>query len=258
MLPLKIILLLTVSDWISSHNSEKMSFAVSFELNDKMFLKDPRETEVGRRIIQNSIELIEELGFEKFTFRKLAKRIHTTEASVYRYFENKHVLLIYLVSWYWEWVNYLIEIGIMNVSDACTKLKIVIDNIVDASMENPAVSYVNERLLHNIVISEGSKAYHTKNVDSENKDGLFLSYKNLTLKVAEIICEINPAFPYPRSLASNLFEMANNQIYFAHHLPRLTDIKDRDAQHSEIKQLLEFYLFKLLNLPMEAQGRGPV
>jgi AcrR family transcriptional regulator len=212
-----------------------------------MYLKDPQDTDVGRRIIKNSIELIDELGFESFNFKKLAQRISTTEASVYRYFENKHILLIYLVSWYWEWVHYLIDIETLNIEDPKRKLSIAIDNIINASMENPSVNYVNEAILHRIVIAEGSKAYHTKDVDAENKEGMFLSYKNLSLCLADIIIEVNPEFPYPRSLASNLFEMANNQIYFADHLPRLTDLKGKEAANADLKNLLEFFAFKLLD-----------
>lgn len=224
-----------------------MSFGVRFKLNENMYLKDPQDTDVGRRIIKNSIELIDELGFESFNFKKLAQRISTTEASVYRYFENKHILLIYLVSWYWEWVHYLIDIETLNIEDPKRKLSIAIDNIINASMENPAVNYVNEAILHRIVIAEGSKAYHTKDVDAENKEGMFLSYKNLSLCLADIILEVNPDFPYPRSLASNLFEMANNQIYFADHLPRLTDLKGKAAANADLKNLLEFFAFKLLD-----------
>lgn len=224
-----------------------MSFGVRFKLNENMYLKDPQDTDVGRRIIKNSIELIDELGFESFNFKKLAQRISTTEASVYRYFENKHILLIYLVSWYWEWVHYLIDIETLNIEDPKRKLSIAIDNIINASMENPSVNYVNEAILHRIVIAEGSKAYHTKDVDAENKEGMFLSYKNLSLCLADIIIEVNPEFPYPRSLASNLFEMANNQIYFADHLPRLTDLKGKEAANADLKNLLEFFAFKLLD-----------
>ncbi len=224
-----------------------MSFGVSFKLNEKMYIKDPQDTDVGRRIIKNSIELIDELGFEGFTFRKLAKRINTTEASVYRYFENKHVLLIYLVSWYWEWVHYLINIHTMNVFEPKKKLSIAIDQIIDASMENPAVNYVNENLLHKIVIAEGAKAYHTKDIDNENKEGMFMSYKEVADCVSDIILELNPTFPYPHSLASNLFETANNQLYFAHHLPKLTDLKDEDREHSDLRRMLEFFAFKLLD-----------
>ena len=53
-----------------------------------------------------------EIGFESFTFKKLAAKIESTEASVYRYFENKHKLLIYLVSWYWNWVEYRLDMEI--------------------------------------------------------------------------------------------------------------------------------------------------
>lgn len=225
-----------------------MSFTVSFNLNEKMYLKNPQETEVGHRILENSIILIDQLGFEAFTFRKLAKKINTTEASVYRYFENKHKLLVYLVSWYWEWVHYLIEIGVMNVRESKKRLEIAIDSIINASYENQTISYINESILQRIVIAEGSKAYHTKEVDQENKVHLFSSYRDLVIFLSGIILEVKSDFPYPTSLASNLFEMANNQIYFAHHLPRLTDIKDKDAQHSELKKLLEFYAFKLLDV----------
>ena len=57
------------------------------------------------------------------------------------------------------------------------KLKIIINSFVSASKENPSVSYVNESILHNIVIQTG-KVYHTKKVDSENSKGFFSSYRH--------------------------------------------------------------------------------
>ncbi len=73
--------------------------AIQFKLNEKLFLRDPQQTKLGRKLIQQSIILIDELGFERYTFKKLAERIQSTEASVYRYFENKHKLMLYLFSW---------------------------------------------------------------------------------------------------------------------------------------------------------------
>ena len=64
------------------------------------------------------------------------------------------------------------------------------------------------------MIAESSKAYHIKTVDKENQEGFFLNYKRLSEKVADVISELSPNFPYPHTLASNLFEMANNHIYF--------------------------------------------
>ena len=190
--------------------------------------------------------MIDEIGFEAFNFKKLAVQMESTEASVYRYFENKHMLLLYLVSWYWEWVSFLIDINTMNITDPRRRLEIIIQNIVSASKENPSIDYVNESILHRIIIAEGTKAYHTKSVDKENTEGLFLNYKKLTEKVANVISELNPEFPYPHALASNLFEMANNQIYFAEHLPRLTDVHVKENDFSEVERMLSYYAFKLL------------
>jgi AcrR family transcriptional regulator len=223
-----------------------MSVGVKFDLNDRLFLRDPQSTELGCKIIEYSILMIHELGFEAFTFRKLAQRIKSTEASVYRYFENKHLLLIFLVSWYWEWVGYLIDINTINIEDPQKKLSIAIDNIVFASRENPAISYVNENILHRIVIAEGTKSYHTKKVDKENKEGFFLDYKRLTEKVSKIIVEMDPDFPYPRTLASNLLEMANNQIFFAEHLPRLTDVKLEDEDYTPVCEMMKYFTFRML------------
>jgi len=209
-------------------------------------LKDPLQSKLGRSIITHSIILLDEIGFEAFTFKKLAVKMGSNETSLYRYFENKHFMLLYLVVWYWNWVSYLIDYNTMNIDDPNRKLDVIVDNFVDASKENPSVDFVNEKILHRIIIAESAKAYHTKNIDEENKQGFYKSYKALTQKVAEVILEINPKFPYPHSFASTLFEMANNQIYFAEHMPKLTDIKVRKENYTEVNKLLKFYIRKML------------
>ncbi len=224
-----------------------MAIGIKIDLNDRLYLKDPQQTVLGQKIIRHSILLIDEIGFEAFNFKKLATHMESTEASVYRYFENKHLLLIFLVSWYWEWVSYLIDINTRNIDDPKRRLKIIIETFVYASKDNPATEYVNESVLHRLIIAEGTKAYHTKTVDEENKEGFFGNYKKLAEKVAEVISEISPNFPYPHALASNLFEMANNHIYFALHLPRLTDVSVKDGNYDEVEKMLEYFAFSLLN-----------
>ena len=224
-----------------------MSIEIKISLNSGLYIKEPQDSKLGRNIIKHSILMIDTFGFESFTFKKLAEEIHSTEASIYRYFENKHLLLLFLVNWYWEWVNYLIKINTLNVDDPRKKLKIIIHSFVSASKENPGVTYVNESILHRIVISEGMKAYHTKEVDIENSKGFFKSYKDLAESVSTIINEINSNFKYPFSLATNLFEMSNNHIYFAKHLPRLTDISIEKNEVDEVENMLNYFVDKLLS-----------
>ena len=220
---------------------------VKFDINDSMFNKDPQETELGKKILEHSILMIDEIGFEAFTFRKLAQRIGSAEKSIYRYFDNKHLLLLFLTSWYWEWVRFLIYINIKNVEEPKKKLEIAISNLVLATSENPMNRYINENVLHRLIISEGGKSYHIKQIDEEHKAGLFLSYETLVNLITEIITEINPDFKYSTSLASNLFEMANNQIYFAEHLPSLTSLKCSKKMNEDLIEMLTRFADKLLS-----------
>lgn len=223
-------------------------FVVSdISIPEGLSLKDPLQSKLGRSIITHSIILMDEIGFEAFTFRKLAKKMGSNETSLYRYFENKHVLLLYLVVWYWNWVSFLIDYNTKNITDPNKKLDLIIENFVDATKENPSVDFVNEKILHRIIIAEGSKAYHTKDIDVENKQGYYKSYKALIQKVADVINEIDRKFPYPHSFASNLFEMANNEIYFAEHLPKLTDVKVKGENYDPVVKLLKFYKQKILS-----------
>ncbi len=223
-----------------------MAIGIKITLHERLYLRDPQETILGKKIIKHSILLFDEVGFEAFNFKKLSKSMESTEASVYRYFENKHYLLLYLVSWYWEWVSYLIDINTMNIEDPKIRLKKIVETLVFASKENPHVEYVNESVLHRVVIAEGAKAYHTKEVDNENKEGFFVNYKQMVEKISKAVLQICPKFPYPHALASNLFEMANNHIYFAQHLPKLTDVTVKEDDYQEVEEMLEFFAFRLL------------
>ena len=144
-------------------------------------------------------------------------------------------------------MSYLIDINTLNIEDPRRRLKIIIHSFVFASKENPAVDYVNESKLHNVVIAEGTKAYHTKDVDNENSKGFFLNYKSLAKKVSDVIIEIKPDFKYPFAFATNLFEMSNNHIYFAKHLPRLTDVHVDGDNANEVENMLNYFSEKLLS-----------
>lgn len=223
-----------------------MAISIQMKLNAKLYIRDPQGTKLGKKIIQHSILLIDEIGIEGFTFKKLAKRISSTEASIYRYFENKHLLLIYLLCWYWEWMKFQIDYHSMNIEDPKRKLEIAISAIVATARRNTSIDFVDEDILHRIVIAESTKVYHTKLVDQENKQGFFFTLKSLNKKIADVISEVNPDYAYPRTLAVTLLEMANNHIHFAEHLPSLTDITIENDDLKEVEQLLKDFAFGLL------------
>ncbi|MEM6379527.1 MAG: TetR/AcrR family transcriptional regulator, partial [Bacteroidota bacterium] len=163
-----------------------------------------------------------------------------------RYFKDKHHLLVYLLCWYWEWMRFRITFNTTNILDPKRKLKIAIATIVDTARKNTSIEFVDEDILHRIIVAEATKGYHTKEVDKDNDHGFFLTYKSLNKSIADIILEINPDYKYPRALAVTMLEMANNHIYFAEHLPSLTDIKLENGSFDSVVELLEDFAFGLV------------
>src|SRR5690242_16757158 len=92
---------ITIDFVIKMCKMNELLLKISIPVNPAVYLKNPETSDLGRKIIGRSIDLIEKMGFEAFTFGKLSKAINSPEASVYRYFESKHMLLLYLTSWYW-------------------------------------------------------------------------------------------------------------------------------------------------------------
>ena len=50
--------------------SSIMAVSVQIKVNSNLYLRDPQETKLGKKIIQHGIQLIDEIGIENFTFRK--------------------------------------------------------------------------------------------------------------------------------------------------------------------------------------------
>ncbi|WP_246343801.1 TetR/AcrR family transcriptional regulator [Adhaeribacter radiodurans] len=216
---------------------------LKINLNHKSYLRNPEVTILGQKIVAESIRLIDYLGFEEFTFKKLAQEINSTEASVYRYFENKHKLLIYLVSYYWVWLDYQISFQTNNISDPAQRLGIIIRILTEASLDNLQTTYIDEAALHRIVIADAAKAYLTKGVDEDNNAQYFREYKTLCRKIAAVLLEIAPNYPYPHTLISTVMEATHQQTYFVQHLPSLTDIKSGENTTGKVADFLKHLVF---------------
>ena len=137
-----------------------------------------------------------------------------------------HALLIYLINWYWSWIEYKIVFATLNINSPIEKLEKAIKILTEEVVEDNSFSYINEVILTKIIISESSKAYHTKEVDKENEKGFYKTYKNVVERVSSLVLEINPTFEYPHMLVSTVIEGAHHQRYFSKHLPSLTDFEE--------------------------------
>jgi AcrR family transcriptional regulator len=215
-------------------------------LNERLFVKNPQSTVLGKKIIAESIQLMSTIGYEHFTFKKLSVEIETTEASIYRYFLNKHKLLIYLVSWYWSYLEFQIIIQLNNINDPAEKIKKIIDILVWEDNQEMNFESFDHQALYLIVIAEGNKTYLSKDVDENNKDLLYKPFKDLSTRIAKIFSEYNSGYKYPNTLASSVIDLSHLQYYFMHHLPRLSDFSKK-KRPKDIEAFLENLVFKTLS-----------
>ena len=221
---------------------------ITVEINNKVYLKDPLSTSLGQSMIKEAIILFEEVGYENLNFKKLATRMHSSEASLYRYFENKYKLLTYLVAWYWDFMHYMVLMDIRNIADPKERLKVSINTLVNSLDSTATPDYINQNKLHIIVVENASKVYHTKDVDKLSEEGYYQNFGKLVTTLSEIITEIDKNFKYPRTFATNIIEQSLSSEYYLRHLPMLTDkpTKKFDARVETIK-MINYMLDKMLN-----------
>lgn len=196
---------------------------LKIKVGEGVFLIDPSTSKLGQKIISHSVEMIVEIGFENFTFKKLGAEMGSPEASIYRYFKSKYQLLSYLISWYWGWMEYRLVFETTNIPSPVIRLEKTIALISSAIKENLLIENIKISKLREIIISESIKSYLNKNVDKANKEGAFLNYKKFIERVSKIITEINPNYEYPQMLLTTIIEGAHLQVFFAEHLPYLTN-----------------------------------
>ena len=204
---------------------------------DKIYIKDPESSNLGKRIIEHSILLIHDIGFDNFTFKKLGSKIGSNESSIYRYFESKHKLLLYLTSWYWAWIEYQMVFTTHNVSDKEEQLIKAIEVVTRTITQDQKFSHVDEVKLNQIIINEYSKSYLTKEDDSENKEGYFVVYKRIISRISEMISNINKNYKYPHSLASNIVDGALHQHFLKDHFSSITDCNNHKTPTEFFKEL---------------------
>lgn len=206
-----------------------MLIQLKINVPEHTFLKNPQESKLGEQIFQQGIILLNDLGFEQFTFKKLALLINSSEVSIYRYFESKQHFLQYLFAWYWGLVEHKIHFATVNSKTTKERL----DKAVNILLGNESANFIevqNEKELQQIIKNEGFKAFLIKNIDQVNSLGVFENYKTIVDQLSGWLSELCPEYPYPKILISNIIEGSIVQDFYSEHLPRLTNTIDGKCQ----------------------------
>jgi AcrR family transcriptional regulator len=238
--PVNSITVIFASNYI---NMDNIVSNIKIQVNEKLYVKDPLTSSLGKKIIKESVLLIENIGFEEFTFKKLGELIGSNESSIYRYFENKHKLLVYLSSYYWSWMEYRLVFATNNIQDPFEKLKRAITVVTEKIEDDFDTEFIDEAILNKIIIQEFTKSLHTKEIDEENKHGYFLIYKRLINRIIQMVTDVNPDYPYAKSLVSSIVEGSLHQHFLMNHLKTITNcneqIKPTDFYNDLISTLLK-------------------
>jgi AcrR family transcriptional regulator len=217
------------------------------------FVKDPSRSQLGVKIVNHSVDMMLMMGLEQFTFKKLAVEIDSAEASIYRYFENKHQLLLYLVSAYWEGLHHELDEKLKSTKDRMQGLDFALQLISGVSGRPVFMASLHPDKLRRIVVAESSKAYHTVQVDENNRKGLFLPYKRFCYELTELVRSVNADYSYPSALVSTLIETALNERYFSDHLPSLTELKSGSNVDQELYQFLRDLCTRVLQTKLDSR-----
>lgn len=216
-----------------------MSVYLQIKVSEKLYLRDPEQTELGRKILSEGITLINQLGFEAFTFKKLATKIKSTEASVYRYFSSKQHLLQYLVSWYWNWLHFIIVTRTVNIDDPRIKLDVALKVLTESNQDDPASVHINEAILHKVILAESARVYLTKQTKSVSSKDLFQGYDLLCNLLASYIKELNPKYKFAVALSNVLISSVHEQQFYADNFSGTSRFQGKKGDRKEILSFLQ-------------------
>ncbi|MFN8332881.1 MAG: hypothetical protein U0T81_16985 [Saprospiraceae bacterium] len=82
-------------------------------------------------------------------------------------------MLLYILNWYWCYMEYLLMYRLVNISDIKARLEIVLELLTSELPESSGHLDYNLQLLNHIVIAESSKVYLIKEVSEINKNEVF-------------------------------------------------------------------------------------
>ena len=102
--------------------------------------RELNKIESRKRILKASRKLFSAQGYEDTMMEEIARRAKVSKATVYNYFPNKESLLIGIVDEVADRVEELLETNLDDCADSLCKLRRVMEEIVEASLQYPSLS----------------------------------------------------------------------------------------------------------------------
>ena len=233
-------------EFIVTEAAQNIPAFIQISVNEKLYLRNPQESALGKKIIGSCIRLIDQIGFEAFNFKKLAAEIQSTEASIYRYFRSKRHLLGYLFAWYWSWLQYRILLKTTNISDPKRRLETLIEVLAESVTNDPSVPHIDESVLHRIVVSESDRSLAAYQARSGGKEGGLEAYESLCRTITGYIRELKPKYEYPQALTLTLLATTHRQRFYATNFPNVTEVNIEDNNQRGLAKFLKLLVFSML------------
>lgn len=197
-------------------------------VSPEVFIKDPASSELGRRLLDRAVLLIDQNGFESFNFKKLSEEVGSPESTLYRYFKNKQNLLIYLEAWYWSVMECKVTLRTANIEDPAEILERAFSVLTERPERDSVHSFLDERALRRIVVSESIQSYYAIGYGpNEAVDGV-VSCKHIVDRLAETLKSKYPDYPFMQALVYTIIEAVHEQLFFLARHPEMTDVTSSD------------------------------
>jgi AcrR family transcriptional regulator len=225
---------------------EKFFPQIRIGVHEKIFIKDPESTELGKKIVQSGVELIELVGLEQFNFKKLATVIEVSESSIYRYFENKYMFLLYISAWYWTWMETYLVFTTSHLPPTEDKILEVIKILCQDDWSAVYSPQFSVSRMRRILVAESSKAFLRKEIDAMNAEGIFSGFKQLSGRISELFGQYKPNYRYPDMLASLLIEAIFHQQFLLAHFPSF------DNTQGDNDKLVHFFTHMVISTLKES------
>lgn len=202
-----------------------------------LYLKNPKESRTGNAIIEHAARMIASEGIEHLTFKKLAASCGCTEATVYRYFENKHKLLLYILNIFWIWQEYRMVLNTQNITDPYEKLQHALSVIANPQIPVDLGDFGKHIL--QTAIHEGVKIHLSRELADEINNGSLAAYHRLVQRLEDLISSYHSRYAFSAALAVTIIDNALQQLFFIRYFAGMS---------GKIKttEMLEIYLNSLI------------